>query len=152
SGRRAHGARPAGRAAGAGDRAALLRRARHRGDGGGPGALGCHGQARVGHGQGLAVPAAERRRAGGMTPADWQQARALLAGALGRPADQRAAWLDRRCGDDADLRQELEALLAAAETDGFLDGEPQPPASAIAVGEVLGPYKIERKLAEGGMG
>ena len=91
-----------------------------------------------------------------MTPAEWQEVKALLAEALEQPEEKRAAWLDRRCGDATDLRRELEALLAAAASDGFLDGEPTlellVPAPAIAVGEVLGPYKIERKLGEGGMG
>jgi hypothetical protein len=91
-----------------------------------------------------------------LTPAEWQEVKALLAEALEQPAGQRAAWLDRHCGDATDLRRELEALLAAAESDGFLDGEPTlglpTPAPAIAVGEALGPYKIEKKLGEGGMG
>lgn len=109
----------------------------------------------MGHRQGLAVPEAERRGAGGLTPEEWRAAKDLLAEALELPADRRAAFLDSRCGDDPALRRELEALLSASDSDGFLDGEPRLPGSAppaMAAGEVLGPYKIEKKLAEGGMG
>src|SRR5215217_6116611 len=94
----------------------------------------------------------ERREAGGLTPEEWREAKSLLAEALELPPDRRAAWLDLRCGDDTVLRRELEALLSASDSDGFLDGEPRLPDPAIAEGEILGPYKIEKKLAEGGMG
>ena len=87
-----------------------------------------------------------------MTPEEWRAAKDLLAEALELPADRRAALLDSRCGDDPALRHELEALLSASDSDGFLDSEPRLPGPAIAVGEFLGPYKIEKKLAEGGMG
>jgi len=87
-----------------------------------------------------------------LTPEEWREAKAVLAEALELPADQRAAFLDSRCGDDPALRHELEALLSASDDDGFLDGEPRLPGPALAAGEVLGPYKIEKKLAEGGMG
>ncbi len=87
-----------------------------------------------------------------MTPEEWRAAKDLLAEALELQPDRRAAFLDSRCGDDPALRRELAALLRAADSDGFLDGEPPLPGPAIAVGEVLGPYRIEKKLAEGGMG
>ena len=90
-----------------------------------------------------------------MTPDEWREAKALLAESLDLPADRRAAFLDLRCGGNPALRREIEALLAASDGNGFLDGEPPRlpgPGQAIAEGEVLGPYKIERKLAEGGMG
>ena len=87
-----------------------------------------------------------------MTPEEWREAKAVLAEALELPPDQRAALLDLRCGADPALRREIESLLSASDDDGFLDGEPRLPGPALAVGEVLGPYKIEKKLAEGGMG
>jgi hypothetical protein len=39
----------------------------------------------------------------------------VLALALTKLAAERAAWLDRECGDDKALRGRLEALLAAHE-------------------------------------
>ncbi|HEX4496292.1 MAG TPA: serine/threonine-protein kinase [Thermoanaerobaculia bacterium] len=87
-----------------------------------------------------------------MTPEEWREIRALLAEALEQPAERRAAWLDLRCGHDPAVRLELEALLAAAGRDGFLDDEPRSHGPAITTGDVLGPYRIETKLAEGGMG
>jgi len=87
-----------------------------------------------------------------LTPEEWRAAKDLLAEALELPADQRTAFLDSRCGDDPVLRRELEAFLSASDSDGFLDGEPRLPGPAIAVGEILGPYRVEKKLAEGGMG
>ena len=91
-----------------------------------------------------------------MTPEEWREAKVLLAEALELPAGQRASFLDSRCGDTPALRREIDALLAASESDGFLDGEPTlpslVPSPAITEGEVLGPYKIEKKLGEGGMG
>ncbi len=87
-----------------------------------------------------------------MTPAEWREIKDLLAEALELPAGGRAAFLDLRCDGDPALQCELEGLLAASEGDGFLDGEPQHFGPAIAPGEVLGAYKVETKLAEGGMG
>lgn len=119
----------------------------------------------MGHGPGLALPGAQCGEGGGLTPEEWQRAKVLLAEALELPAGERASFLDSRCGGDPALRRELDALLAASDGDGFLDGEPAlpgpgsgpvtpatPAAPAITVGEVLGPYEIEKKLGEGGMG
>jgi serine/threonine protein kinase len=87
----------------------------------------------------------------------------LAAAEIGSPAE-RAAFLDRECGSDAELRQRLGALLQAHDdSGGFLAqpaGDPRAtvdPASSEAeaadkVGSVLGPYKLLQKLGEGGMG
>jgi eukaryotic-like serine/threonine-protein kinase len=85
---------------------------------------------------------------------------AIFALALTKPAAERAAFLDRECGDDAALRQRLEALLAAHDEPDKLSpkGAPAtmkldlPDAPDEAVGQTLGRYKLMERLGEGGCG
>jgi serine/threonine protein kinase/tetratricopeptide (TPR) repeat protein len=79
---------------------------------------------------------------------------------------KRRAHLDVSCSDDAELRQQIEGLLAAHEQAGsFLNQPavtgaytPQPDASEVPAaateqsGEHIGPYKLLQLLGEGGMG
>ena len=60
---------------------------------------------------------------GGMSGGgDWADVSRIVADALEHPAPERQALLDRLCGDDAGLRQEVESLLAADALAGsFLD-------------------------------
>src|SRR5262245_53318003 len=82
----------------------------------------------------------------------------LFAQALDiRDAAQRAAFLDRACGDNAALRAELEALLRAHARSGDVLDLPDPPATTLErpieePGTVIGPYKLLEKIGEGGMG
>jgi eukaryotic-like serine/threonine-protein kinase len=71
---------------------------------------------------------------------------------------ERAAYLDRVCGDDAELRRRVERLLEAhAAADNFL-AAPPPVAAASGTGPaegpgtVLGPYKLLEQIGEGGFG
>ena len=76
-------------------------------------------------------------------------------------ADERAAYLEAACGQDADLRGRVEALLAEHERDEsfFLDA-PAPDMVATAnmaplteqPGTIIGPYKLLQQIGEGGMG
>lgn len=70
----------------------------------------------------------------------------------------RAAFVAEACGDDADLRREVDSLLArASDIDDFLNGaaadllEPATEARSF-VGDCIGPYAIECRLGAGGMG
>ncbi|HXR35826.1 MAG TPA: serine/threonine-protein kinase, partial [Candidatus Binataceae bacterium] len=93
-----------------------------------------------------------------MAPERWRRIEALYHSALERDPPARAAFLDGACGNDNELRREVESLLAEAPTgQGLLD---QPAAALLAesatvalkAGTLLGPYQIEALIGEGGMG
>lgn len=89
----------------------------------------------------------------------------LFRAAQRRSPEERAAFLDAACADDATLRQELESLLRAdedAEAEAFLQ---DPVAGSIGAlfdalhgqedhveGKKIGPYTVQRRLGQGGMG
>src|SRR5262249_43063707 len=99
-------------------------------------------------------------------PAEPARIKELFVAALDQPdAQARQALLDRECGEDADLRQGLDALLAAHDhPDSAVErpfaspdaDEPrtaaysppaEPPGTIIA-----GRYKLLQEIGEGGMG
>src|SRR5262245_46886639 len=76
-----------------------------------------------------------------------------------RPAEQRRSYLAERCGADAGLRAQVEALLAASERAGSFLEAPAPGLDDTAdqpgregPGTVLGPYKLLEQIGEGGFG
>src|SRR6516165_241085 len=96
-----------------------------------------------------------------MTPARWQQIEGLglYLAAKERDPAARDAFLAGACGDDAELRAKVEAMLAQ---DGRKDRILDIPAAglltevaentAMRESAQLGPYRIEELLGEGGMG
>src|SRR5436190_1256765 len=102
-----------------------------------------------------------------MSPERWQQVEEVFQTALDHAPDERARFLAAACADDAELRGEVEALLAqyeaagdfldapAVESDGLRaaaelargngDGDP-------LIGRRVGAYRIEREIGRGGMG
>ncbi len=73
--------------------------------------------------------------------------------AMTSPAAERPALLDRLCGDDPELRHEVESLLTADERAGAFLDRPilQTLAPPPAAGSRIGPYQLQRVLGEGGM-
>jgi len=86
----------------------------------------------------------------------------LFEGALNcRTSEERAAYLDRVCANNPELRQQLEALLHSHEQSGqFLETSPtdrptvhlELPKTEEVTGTAIGRYKLLQKIGEGGMG
>lgn len=94
-----------------------------------------------------------------MTDPRWRRIRQILEDALELEPSLRAAHLDSACGEDAELRHEVEALLAAdqAEDDLLPDDGALPQWLEERVGQALvgtrvGSCRILRLLGAGGMG
>src|SRR3954451_5700504 len=93
-----------------------------------------------------------------MSPERFQQIEELYHAARNGTAEERAALLTQT---DPELRREIEALLAQPSSGEFLDrpviqNAPEllkrSNAPRLDTGASLGPYRIESKLGEGGMG
>ncbi len=81
----------------------------------------------------------------------------ILYEALDLPTHSRAAFLDRTCENDPELRAKVQTLLEAHEdAPGFMDGantrSPLIEPIDIQPGDTLGPYRLVRQLGEGGFG
>jgi len=90
-----------------------------------------------------------------MTQDRRRQIEAVMLEALARAAGGRAAYLDGACAGDADLRREVESLLAGqSEAAAMLESPPwaAPAAPPLAPGTRLGPYEITAAIGAGGMG
>ncbi len=87
----------------------------------------------------------------------WATVEALFDASSALPFAERAAFLDKSCGSDAELRAEVVSLLQHDTSDeppgmdairasaaNLLHEEPQ-------LGTTLGPYRIEREVGRGGM-
>ncbi len=87
----------------------------------------------------------------------WPEIKQLLDQVLELRPDDRSLFLDERCAGDELLRFELDAYLELEEkTENFIEtpaidllaGRP----AELRTGQQLGPYRLERLLARGGMG
>ena len=91
----------------------------------------------------------------------WKRLEEIFQSALDCDPQTRAAWLDTACGDDQELRCEVDSLLTAHEHGEFDFTQPaaflealkvleQRTAGALA-GQRMGPYRVVRELGRGGM-
>jgi serine/threonine-protein kinase len=93
--------------------------------------------------------------------ARWRRVAELLDAALSHDAAHRDAFLDDACAGDPGLRAEVASLVAAHERSGAVDriaADLAPLAARVRdsaaplVGRTIGPYRIVRPVAGGGMG
>lgn len=91
-----------------------------------------------------------------MTPARWSRIKEIFSAALETPESERPRLLESACAGDADLRAEVERLLAGNEEPSW-----QSPAAdllaesgltQLSAGAQLGHYQIVAMLGRGGMG
>ena len=101
-----------------------------------------------------------------MDPVRYQRIKEVLVEALERPPDERPAFLASACGQDHELRAEVESLLKYEAQDDFLEPPVAPtlqrrPTGTFGtdraavdplVGSTLGPYNVISRLGAGGMG
>ncbi len=81
----------------------------------------------------------------------WRRLDELLDRALDLDAPEREAFVDALAESDPELAAELRQLLAATEEDSLLD-RPWPELPPADPGEQIGPWRILRRIGEGGMG
>ncbi len=85
-----------------------------------------------------------------MKPTTWDRLEAVFFEALELPAEQRAAFLDRACAGDPDLRAEVEAVLASHVALADDDAPALPPERRV--GSRVGAYRLDALIGRGGMG
>jgi len=93
-----------------------------------------------------------------LTPERWKRVQGLFHDALPLSEEEREAFLSRACEDPA-LRTEVEALLQAhADPAAVFGQDPEVLAAGLevaaetSIGRLIGPYRVLRKLGQGGMG
>jgi len=94
-----------------------------------------------------------------MNREQWRRVKEVVDQAILTETSERSAYLDAACGDDLELRREVESLLAAHEQAGtsFLkepavDLRSAVSATAARVRSRIGAYQIIGQLGHGGMG
>jgi serine/threonine protein kinase len=94
-----------------------------------------------------------------MEPQRWKEIDRVFAAALDHEPAERSAFLVEACGDDDELRKEVESLIVHVVPDYLAEG----PATAEALRLLandgrepeltsIGPYQVVKLLGAGGMG
>lgn len=94
-----------------------------------------------------------------MTPERWKQIETIFTSAVELEGDDRISYLDEACGDDMNLRQEVESLLNdAGDDEAAFSTIVMDAAEALVVGERtglvgkrIGPYRVTGAVGHGGM-
>jgi eukaryotic-like serine/threonine-protein kinase len=95
-----------------------------------------------------------------MQPERWSKIEELYHAAASLRPEDRADWLERACGGDAELRREVESLLAFdPQAESFIESPAMEVAANLlaagetrAVGQMVSHYRILSLLGGGGMG
>ena len=99
----------------------------------------------------------ERLPRKGLSQRRWQRLEELFEQACELAPDEQQEWLEEKCGDDSDLRAQLEGMLAgdaaADERINHVIGEAARRATEDADPDFsrLGPYRVMREIGRGGM-
>jgi TolB-like protein/Flp pilus assembly protein TadD len=99
-----------------------------------------------------------------MTPERWRQVEDIFQAALDLVPEERMRYVSEVCGEDPDLKRDVESLLSQYDSAGELLDEPVYGNTELSVlesfveekdpmiGRRLGAYRIEREIGRGGMG
>ena len=99
-----------------------------------------------------------------LDPERWRTIDPILDAALDLPPAERARFLDEACGDDGQLRREIEELIASCELAGDLFEQPPLLVAQEMLAEsrddwqgvqpqaVIGHWRVIREIGRGGMG
>ena len=88
-------------------------------------------------------------------PEQWKKIKEIVGAALEREPGERASFLEVACAHDQSLRAEIDSLLSAYEKSNGLSDHPLTSQLLDALPhefKSIGPYRLIRKLGEGGMG
>src|SRR5262249_35758529 len=90
-----------------------------------------------------------------LSPERWKEISPYLDEALSVGKDQRSAWLESLRAEKPEIAAFLDELLAshrAAEEEHFLEQHPDLPREPSLAGQIIGAYKLNTPLGQGGMG
>ena len=96
-----------------------------------------------------------------MPDANWQKVREIFDSALHRKPEERQNFVNEACGEDKNLRAEVESLLTSLDSaESFMETPAVAKVAGVIAaemkhlerGQTLGHYEIIEQIGEGGMG
>ncbi len=87
-----------------------------------------------------------------MNPDRYRLVKSILQEALDLDPARRPEYLDKACGDDRELRCEVESLIEHDSASGAFLEKPAIDGAELRPGTKIGPYEIAAPVAAGGMG